>query len=93
MRCVTLKIALMRTVLALCCATLSACSSLSESDCRAANWYALGERDALLGQRPQIERYAADCDRYAVTPAEPEYMAGWGIGYSEWNRRVSGSRM
>lgn len=83
----------MRTLLPLCCAALAACSSLSESDCRAANWYALGERDALLGQRPQIERYAADCGRYAVTPAEPEYMAGWGIGYSEWNRRVSGSRM
>ena len=93
MRCITLKIALMRVVLAFCCAAFAGCSAMSEPDCRTTNWYAVGERDALLGQRPQIERYSEQCGRYAVQPAENDYLAGWGIGYSEWNRRVSGSRM
>lgn len=83
----------MRAVLLFCCAALGACSTLSEADCRGANWYALGERDALLGQRPQIERYSAECSRYAVNAAENDYLGGWSMGYSEWNRRVSGSRM
>ena len=83
----------MRSVLLVCCAALAACSTLSEADCRGSDWYALGERDALLGQRPQIERYAGECGRYALKPAESDYLAGWGSGYSEWNRRVSGSRM
>jgi Protein of unknown function (DUF2799) len=83
----------MRLVLLLCCAALAGCSAMSEQECRTSSWYALGERDALLGQRPQIERYAEQCGRYAVKPAENDYLAGWGIGYSEWNRRVSGSRM
>jgi Protein of unknown function (DUF2799) len=79
--------------LVVCCAAFAGCSAMSESACRTSDWYALGERDALMGQQPQIERYAADCGRYAVKPAESEYMAGWGIGYSEWNQRVSRGRM
>lgn len=75
------------------CVLLGGCAAMSETECRAGNWYALGERDALYGNRPKIELYAEQCGRYQVKPAEQEYMTGWVDGYGEWNRRVSGSRM
>jgi len=71
------------------CLLVSGCAAMSESECRTGNWYALGERDALSGSRPQLERYADQCSRYQLRPSEQDYMAGWGIGYSEWNNRVS----
>src|SRR5690242_17282305 len=43
--------------LALSCLLLGACMT-PESDCRTGDWYALGERDARFGLRPQIELYA-----------------------------------
>jgi hypothetical protein len=76
----------MRTLL-VGCLVLCGCASTAESDCRAGDWYALGERDATMGQRPQIERYAAQCARYQVQPAERDYMAGWSIGYSKTSFR------
>jgi len=75
------------------CLLLSGCAALSEGECRVGDWYALGERDALTGNRPRIDLYADQCGRYQVRPSEQDYMAGWAIGYSEWNKRVSGSRM
>ena len=75
------------------CLFLSGCAAMSENECRTGDWYALGERDALSGSRPQLERYADQCGRYQLRPSEQDYLAGWAIGYSEWNNRVSRSRM
>lgn len=73
---------------------LSGCASLTEGDCRSGNWYALGERDAMAGLPPRIDQYAAQCGaRVAEANSTASYMEGWQIGYTEWNRRVSGSRM
>jgi hypothetical protein len=66
------------SVLFLLAALLAGCASMSDSDCRSANWYALGERDALIyGLRPQIEVYAHQCSRHGVEPSEKDYLAGW----------------
>jgi hypothetical protein len=73
-------------------ALLAGCASMSESDCRTTNWHARGEADGLGGQRAQIDLYAEQCARFAVTPDEKAYLAGWGAGYAEWNRRVSRGR-
>jgi hypothetical protein len=72
--------------LALACLLIGGCAA-AESDCRTGDWYALGERDATLGQRPQIERYNEQCPRYGVRPTESEYLAGWAIGYSKTSFR------
>ncbi len=48
---------------------------------------------ALLAGCPKIDLYAQQCSRYQVQPSEKDYMAGWALGYSEWNQRVSDSRM
>ncbi len=72
--------------LALACLFIGGCAT-AESDCRTSDWYALGERDATLGQRPLIERYADQCTRFGVRPAESDYLAGWAIGYSKTSFR------
>ena len=54
------------------CLLLTGCAAMSESECRSGNWYALGERDALSGSRPQLERYADQCGRYQVAAAEKD---------------------
>jgi len=67
---------------ALACLLIGGCAT-PESDCRTSDWYALGERDATMGQRPLIERYNEQCVRLGVRPAESDYLAGWSIGYSK----------
>jgi hypothetical protein len=73
-------------------ALLAGCAAMSDSECRSANWYALGERDALsYGLRPQIDQYAHQCSRHGVQPSEKDYMAGWIVGDRERAIRMSGS--
>ena len=69
---------------------VAGCASLTEGDCKAGNWYALGERDAMAGLPPRVDQYAAQC---GARVADASYMEGWQVGYTEWNRRVSGSKM
>jgi len=71
------------------CLFLAGCAALTESECRVGDWYALGEQDALRGAQPRVEQFIEQCRAYQVQPSEPDYMAGWRIGYSEWNRRTS----
>ena len=74
---------------------VSACASqttLTEDQCRGTNWYQRGEQEALMGMRPQIDRYSEQCSRFGAAPSEKDYMDGWAYGYGEWNRRVSGRR-
>ncbi|HWM41832.1 MAG TPA: DUF2799 domain-containing protein [Burkholderiales bacterium] len=70
---------------------LSGCTALGESECRAANWYEIGERDALAyGLRPQFDQYAHQCAKHAVQVSEQEYMAGWVVGEDLRWRRMGG---
>ena len=66
---------------------LEGCAGMAETQC-ASDWYQRGEADALMGNRARAEQYA-QCSGFR----EQDYLAGWSIGYSEWNQRVSGSRM
>lgn len=71
---------------------LAGCVAMNDSECRSANWYELGERDALFyGLRPQIDQYAHQCSRHGVQPSEMDYMAGWIVGDRERAIRMSGS--
>ena len=67
---------------------LAACATTGENQCASANWYERGHMEALLGNQPVPHRYAS-CSGFQ----EKEYMAGWSVGYSEFNQRTSGSRM
>ena len=71
---------------------LAGCASMNETQCRAADWYQVGYRDAdTYGLRPQIDQYAHQCKPHGVEASESRYMVGWVDGYREWNTRVSGS--
>ena len=70
---------------------LAGCSAMGESECRSADWYQLGYRDAdPYGLRPQFYLYEHQC-RAWVQASEADYMHGWVDGYREWNTRVHGS--
>ena len=70
-------------------ALLSGCAAMSESECRGAGWYQLGERDGnLYGARPRIDLIAYQCAAFGVKAGEADYMAGWRDGYREWVSRV-----
>jgi hypothetical protein len=60
---------------------------MAETQC-ASDWYERGQSEALMGNRARAEAYA-QCSGFR----EQDYLAGWSIGYSEWNQRVSGSKM
>ena len=51
---------------------LSACASLSESECRSTNWYQLGKRCAAFGLKPD----------------EAAYNLGWDDGNMEYRQRT-----
>lgn len=79
-------------LLLLACVLVSGCASISEQECRSANWYQLGERDALIyGMRPQVDQLAYQCGKFGVQPDEKEYLAGWQVGNWEHARRASRS--
>jgi len=68
------------------------CMSMSETQCRSADWYQVAYREAeIYGLRPQIDQYANLCKAYGVEPSSERYMAGWVDGFREWNTRVMGS--
>ena len=79
------------SVLVLAGALVGGCASISEQECRASNWYEIGERDALVyGMRPRIDQYAHQCSRYGLQPDERQYLSGWQVGAWEHSIRVSG---
>ena len=68
------------------------CAQMTESQCRASDWYQVGYRDAdAYGLRPQVDQYAYRCQAFGVEPSQNQYMAGWVDGFREWNTRVMGS--
>ena len=68
------------------------CAQMSETECRAADWYQLGHRDGdIYGLRPSIDQYANQCQAFGVQAEEPLYMAGWVDGYREYLIRMNGS--
>ena len=64
---------------------------MTEAECRAADWYKLGDRDArFYGVQPQIDRYAMQCSGYGIQAAQAPYLEGWRDGYSESQGRMGG---
>ena len=79
-----------RTLLLL-AALLTGCVHMTENECRSADWYQVGYRDAdPYGLRPQIYLYEHQC-RVWVQASEADYMRGWVDGYREFNTRMTGS--
>jgi hypothetical protein len=62
---------------------LCGCAGLSEAECRSADWYALGFRDAIYELRPQDLVYGDSCSRYGAKIDAARYAQGWTDGRYE----------
>ena len=77
---------LTRTLLMGACA-LAGCSSLPDSECRNADWYAVGFRDAILAMQPQDLTYSDACAKHGAKMDTARYVQGWTEGKYEADRR------
>ena len=84
----------MRTSLALAftCLTLAGCVSMDAEECRGADWYQLGFRDAMYGLRPMDIPYAEQCGKHGAKLDVAAYAKGWQEGRWEFDSRASRSR-
>jgi hypothetical protein len=70
---------------------LSACASLDSRDCRQANWYDVGFRDAIYALQPQDHVYASLCEAQGTKVDVALYAQGWREGKWEADYRRSES--
>ena len=57
------------------------CAVMSESQCRNADWYLVGEQDGRAGETPaRLSKYYETCAEYGITPDRDEYTAGYEQG-------------
>ena len=66
---------------------MAGCAGLDASDCRGADWYDLGFRDAIFGLQPQDEVYRDGCERSGAKVDVARYSLGWREGKWEADQR------
>ena len=56
---------------------LAACATLSEDQCRNADWQEIGRQDGTNGRTPDfIEQHAKACNHYGIAPVRAEWEKG-----------------
>lgn len=65
---------------------LSACSTLSESECRTVDWYLLGQKDGAAGydRNERLGQHHEACAKLGIYPAQADYTAGWQRGIRQY---------
>jgi uncharacterized protein DUF2799 len=71
----------------LCGLALAGCAGMDAGECRAANWYELGFRDAIFGLQPQDNSYGDQCSKHGVGLDSAAYIRGWREGVWEADQR------
>lgn len=57
--------------------SLAACATLSEDQCRNADWQEIGRQDGANGRTPDfIDKHAKACNQYGVAPVRAEWEKG-----------------
>jgi hypothetical protein len=72
-------------------ALLGGCATLDDAGCRAADWYDVGFRDALMRAQPQDGVYASQCEPRGVKVDVARYSQGYREGRWEADARSPGS--
>ena len=67
---------------------LGGCAGMSDADCRGANWYDVGYRDARFKLQSQVGVYAQQCERYAVMVDAARYEQGLREGRYDFPDRM-----
>ena len=66
-----------RSLSVLCVLMLAACSSMSEKECKSADWRKVGYEDGSAGKYTSIfDEYVKDCGKVKVTPDNQAYLLG-----------------
>jgi hypothetical protein len=81
-------------MLSLACVTLlSACSSLSEDECRVGDWYGIGFGDGTAGKSlDELQEHREACADYGIAPNLDAYIDGRNRGLAQYCRPGSGYR-
>lgn len=68
-----------------CLALLAGCSTLSEQECRSADWHRIGIKDGQQGEPASLlEEHKDSCKSYGIRPDENRYLAGRNTGLTEY---------
>ena len=65
------------------------CAAISEADCRGANWYDVGFRDARFKLQSQVGLYAEQCERFGIKVDAARYEQGLREGRYEFPDRMT----
>jgi hypothetical protein len=72
----------------------SGCASLSEKDCRAGDWYAIGLRDGAAGRTEDyVAGHSAACQEYGVAPDHERWLEGRERGLARFCTARNGYRI
>lgn len=70
---------------------VSACATMSESECINADWREIGRKDGVEGKpQAQLARHYDACAKYGITPTRDEYAAGYKAGLAVYCMQDSG---
>ncbi len=60
---------------------LAGCATMSQDECRAANWYEIGKKDASQGYAlARLGEHREACAEFGITPSVEGYRAGYTHG-------------
>lgn len=81
-----------RVLLALAAITgLAGCASMSESECRVADWGRVGFADGARGDsESRLAAYTEDCGKIGITPNATAYRQGWDTGIVQFCTPANG---
>lgn len=72
---------------------LAGCASMSESECRVADWGRVGLADGSRGEREsRLADYTEDCGKVGVVPDATAYRKGWDTGIASFCTAINGWR-
>jgi hypothetical protein len=84
---------LYRTLLLLSALAVSGCASMTESQCRVADWKRVGLSDGASGvAESRLASYAEDCGEIGVEPDAQAYRQGWDLGIAQFCTPANGWR-
>jgi hypothetical protein len=69
-------------------ALLAGCAGMSDADCRGANWYDVGYRDARYKLQSQAAVYEQQCARYGAKVDSARYEQGLREGRYDFPDRM-----
>jgi hypothetical protein len=78
---------LSRLLLLAACVLAAGCATVTDTDCRNANWHDVGFRDAILALQRQDDTYAEACARHGIKVDSARYTQGWIEGKYEADQR------